>query len=346
MTAVTSRDAVKEVDLIILTVPLGLVPKIKELLVDVPDGVIIVETMNYYPIRDGIIEEIEQGLPESVWVQNQIGRPVIKAFNNLVGYSLITKGQPAVATGRIALSVSGDDEKAKIAVIELVNQTGFDGYDAGSISDSWRQQPGTPAYCTDLELADAKLAREKAIREKAPATRDFLAQQMMDFGEEYLTAVFTGNYPDGFTEKVTDLTREYFGISVKTSSEKVPDKETYKKIFNIQKSYSWQLRKSSAAERIVRLERLRASIIDHKDELSQALNQDLGRPVATQGNLETDGVIHVIDNTITNLAAWMAPTNIEELAFAESAYIKYESKGVVLLFSAWNFPVTLLFDLW
>ena len=64
-------------------------------------------------------------------------------------------------------------------------------------------------------------------------------------------------------------------------------KEEYQRIFNLQKKYSWELRKSTAAERIARLERLKMSIIKYKDELAQALNTDLGRPIATQGNVES-----------------------------------------------------------
>ena len=210
--ALTSKDAVKDVDLIVLSVPLGQLPKIKELLVDVPKDVIVVETMNYYPYRDGVIDEIEDGLENSAWVQNQIGRPVIKAFNNIVAYSLYSEGKPEGTEGRIALSVSGDDEDAKKIVIELVNQTGFDGYDAGSISESWKQEPGTPAYCTDLSIKEAKEAREKAVREKSAEALDFLIQKLMGLGDEYMNIIVSGNYPEGFVDKAVDINRAYFGF--------------------------------------------------------------------------------------------------------------------------------------
>ncbi|MCP3730316.1 aldehyde dehydrogenase family protein [Sphingomonas sp. MG17] len=118
----------------------------------------------------------------------------------------------------------------------------------------------------------------------------------------------------------------------------------FNRAFAAQKAHSWDLRKSSAAERIVRLQRLRASLVAHREDLAQALNQDLGRPVATGGYVETEGVLLYIDHTIANLEAWMAPTTVEDLSVAGSAYIRYESRGVVLLFGAWNFPVTLLFE--
>src|SRR5688572_3262564 len=52
--------------------------------------------------------------------------------------------------GAFALPVSGDDEAAKAVVLKLIDEVGFDGVDAGGLDESWRQQPGTPAYCTDL----------------------------------------------------------------------------------------------------------------------------------------------------------------------------------------------------
>jgi aldehyde dehydrogenase (NAD+) len=126
--------------------------------------------------------------------------------------------------------------------------------------------------------------------------------------------------------------------------ENFQNKEEFKKTFDIQHAYSWKLRKSTAAERIVRLERLRTSIVAHTDNIAQALYEDLGRPIASQGKIETNGVLKVIDHAISNLEEWMAPTKVNELDLAASAYIRYESRGVVLLFSAWNFPVSLLFE--
>ena len=121
-------------------------------------------------------------------------------------------------------------------------------------------------------------------------------------------------------------------------------KEEFSRVFNLQKKYSWELRKSTAVDRIKTLERLKASLKKHREDLAQALNKDLGRPIATGGYFETDMTIGIIDDTIAKLASWMAPTKVEELGNAESAYIRYESRGVVLLFGAWNFPVVLLFE--
>jgi hypothetical protein len=38
--------------------------------------------------------------------------------------------------------------------MQLVDDTGFEPIDAGVLAESWRQQPGTPAYCTELSQED------------------------------------------------------------------------------------------------------------------------------------------------------------------------------------------------
>ena len=95
--------------------------------------------------------ELEQGdLTESEWVQQHLGRPVVKVFNNIYAYHLEKKGQPAGTPGRIALPVAGDDAAAKQQVMALVEELGFDAVDDGSLHESWRQQPGTPSYGADM----------------------------------------------------------------------------------------------------------------------------------------------------------------------------------------------------
>jgi predicted dinucleotide-binding enzyme len=176
----TLEEVVKNVDVIFLCVPAIAIPMLsKDLFKNARPDVIIVETTNYYPFRDGAIQELEKGKVESVWVSEQLGRPVIKAFNELPAYALEHLGKAKGEDGRIAIAVSGDDEKAKQIVSQLVNDSGFDAVDAGSISESWRHQPGTPAYCTELNAAELKKALANAVREKAYSTREFAINKII-----------------------------------------------------------------------------------------------------------------------------------------------------------------------
>jgi predicted dinucleotide-binding enzyme len=172
-TAVTVADAVKGVDVVIVTIPEKNVPDLPaDLFAGVPDDVVVLDTGNYYPSRDGRIAELDGGLAESQWVAQVLGRPVVKAFNNIVATSLATRGVPAGTPGRVCLSVAGDDARGKQVVLGLVEALGFDGLDAGTLADSWRQQPGTPAYCRDLGTAELKAALAQAEAAKVARYRD------------------------------------------------------------------------------------------------------------------------------------------------------------------------------
>jgi hypothetical protein len=166
-------DVVTDVDVIVITIPLIEILKLpKQLLKNTSANTTIIDTCNYYPLRDGKIEEIENGMIESVWVSNQIQRPVIKAYNSILAGSLVQLGLPKDSASRIALPVSGDDKKSKDLVSTLINDSGFDSLDIGSLRDSWRQQPGSPVYCTDLTLPQLKNFIAKAKKELLPERRD------------------------------------------------------------------------------------------------------------------------------------------------------------------------------
>ncbi|GAB2868189.1 NAD(P)-binding domain-containing protein [Hymenobacter ruber] len=152
-TPVTAEEAAKGADLIVVTIPLKNIPDLpKDLFAGVPADVPVIDTSNYYPmLRDGKIAELETGdLTESEWVQQHLGRPVVKVFNNIYADHLQNKGVAAGTPGRIALPVAGDDAAAKQKVMALVEELGFDAVDDGTLHESWRQQPGTPSYGADL----------------------------------------------------------------------------------------------------------------------------------------------------------------------------------------------------
>jgi predicted dinucleotide-binding enzyme len=153
-------EAGRDADVMIIAIPEKSIPGLPEGLLDsLPDDGVLIDVGNYAPQqRDGRIDELENGVTESRWVEARLGHPVIKAFNNVRPPSLLTLGKPAGTPGRVALPVAGDDARAKAVVIDLIDQLGFDGIDAGGLDESWRQQPGTPVYCTDLDLEDAENA--------------------------------------------------------------------------------------------------------------------------------------------------------------------------------------------
>ena len=179
VSAVSKEEAVHGVDAVVLSIPFGGYAGLKDLFDTVPAEVTVIDTSNYYPFRDGTISEIENGMPESVWVSEQIGRPVVKAWNAVLAQTLSEKGRPAGQPDRIAIPVAGDDEKGKKLAMQLVSATGFDPVDAGTLAESWRQQPGTPAYCTELPTDALASALAEADRERAPGYREALIKEFI-----------------------------------------------------------------------------------------------------------------------------------------------------------------------
>ncbi|WEH36357.1 NADPH-dependent F420 reductase [Streptomyces sp. AM 4-1-1] len=171
--AVAAEDAPKGADLVVVTIPEIRVPDLPAgLFDDVSEHLIVVDTGNYYPRqRDGRIDEIEEGLPESRWAEKRLRHPVIKAFNNIYAQHLGDEAREPGTPGRIALPVAGDDERAKAVVMELVDALGFDPVDAGGLDESWRQQPGTPVYTTDLDAEGVRRGLAEAGRDRTAQWR-------------------------------------------------------------------------------------------------------------------------------------------------------------------------------
>ena len=178
--AATAAGAMADADVVILSIPLLRLRDVAPLVRKLPPETVVIDTSNYYPQRDGTIEQIEAGQVESLWVTRVLGRPVVKAWNAIGSDSFAKKGLPAGTPGRIAIPVAADDERARAIGIALVNDTGFDGFDAGRLDDSWRQQPGAPGYCTDLTREELGPALAAAERARLPKRRDLAVAVMQE----------------------------------------------------------------------------------------------------------------------------------------------------------------------
>ena len=165
--AASLADVAKDKEVVIVTIPEKAIPELPKTVFEAAHPkTVIVDTGNYYPRRDGRIAAIESGKTESRWVADQLGRPVVKAFNTMYAQHLLDRGRPAGERGRIALPVAADDPKAKATVSRLIDELGFDAVDGGGLDDSWRQQPGTPVYTADLDAENARRALAEAKSER------------------------------------------------------------------------------------------------------------------------------------------------------------------------------------
>lgn len=184
-TPVAVSKVAQGADLLVVAVPMNKVSSLpKDLLRELPQTSPIIDTGNYVPAMTGVIDEIEEGLTDSEWTSRVLGRSVVKVFNNLTTYSLIHGGLPNGSNDRIALPVAGDDAKSKELVIALLDDMGFDGVDAGPLSESWRQQIGTPAGGTDYGADRLRTELARADRNAVPKMRDVILQKMFSLPPE------------------------------------------------------------------------------------------------------------------------------------------------------------------
>jgi len=167
------EQVVQDVDMLFIVVPQKAIPELpKGLLKKARKETIVIDVGNYYPFRDGRIAELENGLTESVWVERQTGRPVVKVLNTISSKALMAAGRPAGSRDRVALPISGDNTKAKEIVAQLIDRIGFDSVDAGTIAESWRQQPGSPVYCTNPTKEELQLWLKKVDRSSLATNRE------------------------------------------------------------------------------------------------------------------------------------------------------------------------------
>jgi hypothetical protein len=178
--AVEATEAVKDVDVVILSIPFQRILDVASLVAGLPDETVIIDTGNYYPFRDTKIGPIEAGQVESVWVAEQLRRPIAKAWNSIVADSLARKGTTKGTPNRIALPVAADQETDRQVTMALVEDTGFDGFDAGTLADSWRQQPGSPSYCTNLTAEELPAALASAEAARLPKRRDLAIEAIQE----------------------------------------------------------------------------------------------------------------------------------------------------------------------
>jgi 8-hydroxy-5-deazaflavin:NADPH oxidoreductase len=130
-TAVSKEDAVQGVSAIVLF-RFARYLDVASLSNDAPADVVVIDTSNYYPFRDGAIAEVDGRKPESVRVSEQSSRPLLKPWNALLAVTLADRGQPK--GGRIAIAVAGDDPKPRPPLL----------------SNCWRQPAST---CWTLEVS-------------------------------------------------------------------------------------------------------------------------------------------------------------------------------------------------
>jgi predicted dinucleotide-binding enzyme len=143
--AATATEAAEAGDIVVVSVPFH---AHRTLPVAQMAGKVVLDADNYYPQRDGQFEELDQGKLTSAELEQQhLGTAkVVKVFNNIASRHLGSLPRPAGVADRTALTIAGDDVEAKQTVTAFLDAIGYDTVDIGPLAESWRVEPGKPAY--------------------------------------------------------------------------------------------------------------------------------------------------------------------------------------------------------
>ncbi|XHL93027.1 NAD(P)-binding domain-containing protein [Streptomyces niveus] len=170
--AVTAAEAAEDVDVVILSIPLNRLPRVAPLIAVMPADTVVIDTSNYSPARDSRIETIDAGQVRACGSPNSwAGRSPRRGTRSVPTRSRPRTGPQTARTASpspLPPTATGDRRVG----MALVEDTGFDAFDAGTLADSWRQQPGAPCYCTDLTREEMPGALAAAEAERLPKRRD------------------------------------------------------------------------------------------------------------------------------------------------------------------------------
>ena len=148
--ALTVEETARYGDIVIVSIPLGQYHTVPA---EPLKGKVVIDTDNYYPQRDGHFAELDEDrLTSSELLQEHLpGARIVKAFNAVRWDVLADEGSPRSASGRLAVPLAGDDAEAKRVVATLIDETGFDPVDVGSLAEGGRKiQPGASVYVAHL----------------------------------------------------------------------------------------------------------------------------------------------------------------------------------------------------
>lgn len=161
--AATAEEAAAAADVAVVTVPLKAIDRLPA---QPLAGKVVIDTCNYYPQRDGRIDELEdESTTTSELVQRHLPTSrVVKAFNHLFAADITARRTPPGTPHRRALAIAGDDASAKEVVASYIDELGFDVVDLGTLAEGWRVQRDTPGYGPDLDAAELRQAAAEARR--------------------------------------------------------------------------------------------------------------------------------------------------------------------------------------
>lgn len=209
--AASVTEAADVADLVIATVPMH---AYEMLPADHLIGKIVIDTMNYYPSRDNRIPDIDAAkLTTSELIQQHLkGSRVVKALHNLDFHHLFTNARPHGDANRTTLPIAGDDTEAKKKVAQFMDAIGYNSLDIGTLSDSWRIEPGTPIYVLPYmpNIPDG-LTKEESKKWYVEHSGDPLsAEKVKELVDIAVRSFPVGGFPEALPAVHTDMVAEVY----------------------------------------------------------------------------------------------------------------------------------------
>ncbi|MCC3705365.1 NADPH-dependent F420 reductase [Rouxiella badensis] len=147
-----AKEAAEFADVVLLAIPFKYYEQIPaEWLV----GKVLIDANNYYPERDGQIALLDnkESTTNEMIASHFSGARVVKAFNAILAEEILGGGKLAGSEKHRAHPIAGDDPQAKKIVEHLLKQFGFEVIDVGNLSEGYRFERGSPAYCIPMDGA-------------------------------------------------------------------------------------------------------------------------------------------------------------------------------------------------
>lgn len=159
----SQEEAIEFAEIILIAIPFN---NYLQLPAESMSNKIVLDTMNYYPDRDGHWPQLDKReITTSELVAQHFSKSkVVKVFNAILASDVIKDARPNDKLNRRAIPVAGNDLTAKQTVFKILDQVGYDFVDAGLLSDSWRFERAKPAYCVPLNIRQLQEALEQAQR--------------------------------------------------------------------------------------------------------------------------------------------------------------------------------------
>ena len=125
------------------------------------------------------------------------------------------------------------------------------------------------------------------------------------------------------------------------------EENPYKPLFDRQMNRYLEVGQTGWKERLSKLKALKRALEhEYRQPIREALYKDFKKPYLETDLTEIYPVLAAIRHAERNLRQWMKAKNVSSplTMVGSRSYIEYESKGVCLILSPWNFPLNLTMD--